>query len=186
MRGSFRTELAGSPEAARTARALIRQVLGSDHPSAHDAQLVASELVSNGHALAHSRSGQPGGTLTLEVSARSGDVVIRVNDDGGAVREPAVRAPGADSEHGRGLRIVAALAAEWGTEPSASGRATWCRLSPCAEVLHRSRDVIARREAGDREAEPSSDASYPQPAGKSVPATALLAMLVETVIERKK
>jgi anti-sigma regulatory factor (Ser/Thr protein kinase) len=152
MRGIFRAELADSPEAARTARALIRQVLGSDHPSAHDAQLVASELVSN--ALAHSRSGQPGGTLTLEVSARSGDVVIRVNDGGGAVRGPAVQAPGADSEHGRGLRIVDALATDWGTQASASGRATWCRLNPYDEVLRRSRDAIAQREPEDREAEP--------------------------------
>jgi anti-sigma regulatory factor (Ser/Thr protein kinase) len=152
MRGIFRAELAGSPESVRAARALICQVLGSDHPSAHDAQLVASELVAN--AIAHSRSGQPGGTLTLEVSARSDDVVIRVNDGGGAVREPRVQPSGADREHGRGMRIVDTLATEWGTEPSPSGRATWCRLSPWPEMLHRSRDAIAQREVEDREAEP--------------------------------
>jgi anti-sigma regulatory factor (Ser/Thr protein kinase) len=122
-------ELAGTPESARAARDLVRWALGDHHPSADDAQVLVSELVSN--AIAHSRSGQPGGKLTVavEASADSQDVFIRVND-AGAPAQPTLRAPRRDTEGGRGLRIVAALAADWGTETSGSGRSTWCRIIP--------------------------------------------------------
>jgi hypothetical protein len=50
-----------------------------------------------------------------------------------------VQAPGADQEHGRGLRIVDALAADWGTEFSPAGRATWCYLAPSASRLSAAR-----------------------------------------------
>jgi len=121
-------ELPGRPESAATAPALVRQILGENHPSVGDATLIVSELVSN--AVAHTRSGQPGGTVTVDVemSAQPPAVCIRVEDAGGsAVPVLAAAAPG--NEHGRGLRIVAALAAEWGTEHSETGSATWCRLT---------------------------------------------------------
>lgn len=129
---AFTAELAGRPESARAARDLVRRALGDHHPSAADAQVLVSELVSN--AIAHSRSGQPGGKLTVavEASADSPDVVIRVYD-AGAAGQPTLRRPRRDNEHGRGLRIVAALAAEWGTETADSGRSTWCRISPGAQ-----------------------------------------------------
>jgi anti-sigma regulatory factor (Ser/Thr protein kinase) len=131
-------ELAGRPESARAARDLVRRALGDHHPSAADAQVLVSELVSN--AIAHSRSGQPGGKLTVavEASADSPDVVIRV-DDAGAAGQPILRSPRRDSERGRGLRIVAALASDWGTETGASGRSTWCRLSSEPDRLKKPR-----------------------------------------------
>lgn len=125
-------ELAGTPESARAARDLVRRALGDRHPSTHDAELIVSELVSN--AISHSRSGQPGGKLTVavEASAESQDVLIRVND-AGAAGQPTLRAPRRNSERGRGLRVVAALATDWGTETSGSGRSTWCRITPEAD-----------------------------------------------------
>src|SRR5258708_19465600 len=65
MNPEMYAELDGSPQAARESRDLVRHMLGEDHPVADDAALVASELVSN--AVIHTRSGQPGGMLTLAV-----------------------------------------------------------------------------------------------------------------------
>ena len=129
MNPEMYAELDGSPQAARESRDLVRHMLGEDHPVADDAALVASELVSN--AVIHTRSGQPGGMLILavKVSEHPAAVCIRVRD-AGTLGAPLLAAPGPGSEHGRGLAIIAALATEWGSEPSGSGRATWCRLTP--------------------------------------------------------
>ena len=139
-------ELAGTPQAPREARALVSHALGDDHPQVHDARLVISELVSN--AITHSQSGQPGGTVAvaLEIAPHSGDVHIQVRDAGG----PNTRAPtahGPDREHGRGLAIVTALAADWGTETGPAGRATWCRLSTSQRTAATT-DRVPEREAG--------------------------------------
>jgi anti-sigma regulatory factor (Ser/Thr protein kinase) len=85
-----------------------------------------SELATN--AIAYTRSGLPGGTFAVSVQDGPGGVVIRVCDQG-ARAMPALASPGPGGEHGRGLRIVAVLAEEWGTEPTATGRATWCRIA---------------------------------------------------------
>ena len=121
-------ELAGTPYAARQARVLVGDLLGDDHPTVHDATLIVSELVSN--AITHSRSGKPGGTLIIavEMAPQPGSVRIQVRDAGG-LEAPILTAAGPDSEHGRGLAIITALAAEWGSETTHAGRATWCRLS---------------------------------------------------------
>jgi anti-sigma regulatory factor (Ser/Thr protein kinase) len=127
-------ELDGTRQAAQQARELVRHMLGEDHPSVSDAALVASELVAN--AVAHSRSGQPGGTLILavELSQQPPSVCIRIRDAGGP-GAPQVAKASPSGEHGRGLRIIAALAAEWGTEPNGPGRATWCRIAT-GELSH--------------------------------------------------
>jgi serine/threonine-protein kinase RsbW len=68
--------------------------------------LLASELVTN--AVLHSRSGLPGGTLTVRVEVHPGDYAwLEVQDQGG----PWGGRP-LDDEHGRGLELVAALAGE--------------------------------------------------------------------------
>jgi anti-sigma regulatory factor (Ser/Thr protein kinase) len=128
MNPAISADLPGRPESAAAARSLVRQVLGDDHPSASDAALVVSELV--GNAVAHTRSGQPGGTITVavETSAQPPEVCISVLDAGG-LHAPDLATNTESSEHGRGLRIVAALAAEWGSQASETGRATWCRLT---------------------------------------------------------
>jgi len=138
-------ELDGIPDAPRRARELIRQVLGSHHPAADDSALIASELVAN--AVVHSRSGEPGGTLFLSIETASGhsDVRIQVRD-AGSLDTPAVATNDRDSEHGRGLAIVSALAPEWGSQPTAVGRTTWARIGgrePTAIQPH-----VPEREAG--------------------------------------
>ncbi len=122
-------ELRGSPRSAAEARELVFQILGENHPSVDDAALVVSELV--GNAIAHTRSGQSGGTLAvaIDATAQPDSVFIRVRD-AGSLDVPRPRSADADDEHGRGLLIVGALAAEWGTNRNRSGRVTCCRLTP--------------------------------------------------------
>lgn len=111
--------------------------------AADDSELVVAELFAN--AIRHTRSGAPGGLVTVAVT---GDGVIHVHDQGTAGSSPcagltdgwpADGSPLADS--GRGLGIVAAVCAGWGCMPAArcpaagpgdpaaqdGGCCAWCR-----------------------------------------------------------
>lgn len=123
--------LAGVPESVGTARRLARDLLGPGHPAADTAVVVVSELVTN--AIAHTRSGRAGGTMTIALCPGPAGVLIQVRDDGGC-SEPRVSEcgdgePAELAEHGYGLLLVAALADSWGTFSSPDGRVTWCRVS---------------------------------------------------------
>jgi anti-sigma regulatory factor (Ser/Thr protein kinase) len=85
---------------------------------AGDAELLLSELV--GNSVRHARP-LPGGVVRVawEVAAR--EVVLRVTDGGSAADTDAVS--------GRGLTIVAALAARWGVEPTFGGQSVWAVLA---------------------------------------------------------
>jgi anti-sigma regulatory factor (Ser/Thr protein kinase) len=126
--------LPGVPESAAAARQVARQLLGDGHPAADTAMLLVSELVTN--SVTHSKSGRPGGTVTVAVCAGATSVLIQVRDDGGA-SEPRLP-PGqanvtadaaASAEHGYGLLLVDALAETWGTISTKASRVTWCRLA---------------------------------------------------------
>jgi anti-sigma regulatory factor (Ser/Thr protein kinase) len=114
----------GRPEAAAAARDLCRSVLAG-HPVGDVADLVVTELVAN--AVAYTRSGLPGGTVTVSVQCRADGVLIRVTDQGGP-GAPTVTAAGPGAEHGRGLALVGALAARWGTAAAGRGVAVWALL----------------------------------------------------------
>jgi hypothetical protein len=118
---------------------------------ADDAQVILSELVTNGvlHA---------GTPLSLTVSAETGNLEIAVSDGSRAVpvvrprredlegdldaliaasditgldgdRDPRLHMGSAESVvGGRGLQLVVSLAAEWGVDKSASGKSVWARL----------------------------------------------------------
>jgi anti-sigma regulatory factor (Ser/Thr protein kinase) len=119
--------LPATPEAPAAARRLARQVLGEGNPATETAMLLISELVTN--SVVHSKSGEPGGSVTIALCAGPTGILIQVRDDGGA-SEPRVAAMPADAtEHGHGLRLVDALAERWGTISSPDGRITWCRVS---------------------------------------------------------
>jgi anti-sigma regulatory factor (Ser/Thr protein kinase) len=122
-------EFPGVAESVRAARQMIRQAIG-EAPAAEAAALVVSELATN--AIAYTRSGLPGGTFTASVTgAPGGGVVVSVTDQGprAAGQAPHVVTGGQPAqEHGRGLAIVAAVAAGWGTELTPAGRVTWCVL----------------------------------------------------------
>src|SRR6266704_576793 len=139
-------ELDGTPESARDARTLVRHALGDDHPQADDAALIMSELV--GNAITHSRSARPGGTIIIAIETAEPDsVTIQVRDSGGFTT-PRVQGADANAEHGRGLAIVSALAAEWGSRLSHAGRVTWCRFVQDHEQTSRAADVGASARSG--------------------------------------
>ena len=107
-----------SPKAARTflLEVMARWAVPVD---ADAATLVVSELVTN--AVLHAQS-----ALVLKLGAADQTLVISVED----------RAPAFDPEDspgrpggGRGLAIVAAVAEEWGVEPTGEGKRVWCRLA---------------------------------------------------------
>lgn len=109
------------PEARRWAVALLTRA-GSDPDTA---ELLTSELVAN--ALLHTRSGQPGGTVTVIVTPGG---VLHVHDLGpagpGPCGGPGSWAPGADrADFGRGLLLVFALAAGFEHRPAAACRMAW-------------------------------------------------------------
>ena len=117
----------GTPESVREARLLVREVLGEDCPAADAAALCVSELVTN--AILYTRSGRPGGVVTVTVDAGDGEVTITVTDAGSCGRPAIAARPSDAAEHGFGLRIVEQLAAAWSTYRADGGRvATWCRF----------------------------------------------------------
>jgi anti-sigma regulatory factor (Ser/Thr protein kinase) len=113
------------PESAGTARRLAGHFLGDQHPAADAVILCVSELVTN--AIEHSLSAVPGGTVTVTFCASAREILVQVRDDGGRAA-PQVRELGPESEHGRGLQLVAALTDRWGSAAGPEGRVTWCRL----------------------------------------------------------
>ncbi|MGH3098259.1 MAG: SpoIIE family protein phosphatase [Streptosporangiales bacterium] len=81
--------------------------------------LLVSEAVTN--ALLHARSAAD---VHIHRTAAGVEVEVRDLDE----RVPAVRVVDGDSESGRGLYLLEALASDWGAEPSPSGKRVWFRL----------------------------------------------------------
>jgi serine/threonine-protein kinase RsbW len=117
--------LAGRAERARVARAFVGGVLGPGHPCGDDAALLVSELF--GNSVRHSRSGAAGGTVTVAVSAGDGLVRVEVTDRSGP-EVPELYCAGRDAEGGRGLQLVAGLAARWGWRQHSERTVTWFEL----------------------------------------------------------
>ena len=97
---------AGRAERARAARAFVSEVLGSGHPCGDVTILLVSEIFSNG--VRHSGSAAPGETVTVAVIAGDGVVRVEVTTAPGRGRRSCVM------RGGRGLQLVAGLAARWG------------------------------------------------------------------------
>ncbi|MYS22143.1 SpoIIE family protein phosphatase [Streptomyces sp. SID4948] len=107
-----------SPEAAATARALVRRQLTDWHQPAEtvDAtELIVSELVTN--AVRHGHA-----PLQLRI-IRDQMLTCEVND--GNSTGPRVRHARAADENGRGLFIVAQVADHWGTRYTTDGKTVW-------------------------------------------------------------
>ena len=114
------------PKSPADARSFLDRHL-REHGLGHlvdDVQLVASELVTN--ALVHA------GTLHgLDLEVLEDSIIVRVWD-GSNVRPFVVTAPDLDTG-GRGMRLVEALAVEWGvTAGPDSGKCVWASFDICA------------------------------------------------------
>jgi anti-sigma regulatory factor (Ser/Thr protein kinase) len=82
------------------------------------AALLVDELFAN--SIRHSGSRAPGETVTVAVKTANDVIRVEVTDlSGPGVPEP--RPAGSDAEDGRGLLLVARLAARWGGVGAAGG-----------------------------------------------------------------
>lgn len=122
------------PRSAAAVRRELSRELGARRVSAEltdDVEILVSELV--GNAVRHANP-LPGGVLRIAWELARGadghEVTVRVTD-GGAINAAEfpheVDSP-LDAENGRGLRIVATLAADWGVENEAPGQSVWAVL----------------------------------------------------------
>ncbi|MGN6160298.1 MAG: ATP-binding protein [Marmoricola sp.] len=89
-------------------------------PITLDVELVVSELVTNAV-----RYGA--GDIALDVTLTEGQAVIAVHD--GSQEVPVLRRPDRVTSGGRGLRIVAEVATDWGVSLTALGKTVWCLVA---------------------------------------------------------
>ncbi|MEV1019385.1 SpoIIE family protein phosphatase [Streptomyces sp. NPDC050264] len=110
------------PSEVSRARALVRRRLAEWGLSSieYAAELVVSELVTN--AVRHARRGR----VQLRL-VRSGTLLCEVEDTDHTL--PTLRGAEPGDEFGRGLRVVARLAREWGASRTATGKTVWCELA---------------------------------------------------------
>ena len=119
MRIEIRTTLAPLPASAGAARRFVRDVLMTRRVGdevVETVELLTSELVTN--VVLHARS-----SPELVVSLDDGVVRVEVWDS--TATPPIRRSPDAQSASGRGINIVAELAAEWGVEKIPDGKRVW-------------------------------------------------------------
>ncbi len=105
-------------EAGRARREVARACSGLGQDTVATAQLLACELFTN--ALDHGA-----GDITVEVTRQPGELRVDVVDAG--PDRPRVRTFSVNEVRGRGLMILEALAARWGTEPCphGPGKSVW-------------------------------------------------------------
>lgn len=123
----FRQELPPS-DGARPAADLIARALHTwhvDDPGA-TVRLVVSELIENVHL-------HTGGSGELRIALTGSGILIAVSDPSPA--SPAVKNPGTGLAGGRGLKIVQALAQNWGTWPHSGGKTVWAHIALTATTL---------------------------------------------------
>lgn len=121
--------LARSARAPGRARGLLRERLagwGVGEEARDVAELLLSELVTN--SVRH--AARPTGRLVAVGAELSPGRLLRIEVADASEAQPVLRTgPAADAEGGRGLLLVAALAAEWGTYPRRHvGKVVWFTL----------------------------------------------------------
>jgi serine/threonine-protein kinase RsbW len=118
--GSVR--VAPLPASVGAVRSMLRDDLAVlPEPVREDVALVVSELL--GNALRHARS-LDDGRLAVDWALRDGAVEVAVTDGGGPT-VPIVIEPAPTDIGGRGLSIVASVAARWGVEQHGQARTVW-------------------------------------------------------------
>lgn len=133
------TELAGDARAAGEARHWLGELLerwSVPGDVAHDAVVCVSELVTN--AVVHTQT-----TPRVGVVLDRNRLVVTVSDSGRRGRVAVVdHEP--DDLVGRGLRLVAALCAAWGSEPGSDGTTVWFELDVPSPALPTPRSAEAK------------------------------------------
>ncbi|MGW3122050.1 ATP-binding protein [Streptomyces sp. NPDC001107] len=88
---------------------------------ADEAELLVTELATN--VVKHVGEGAP---ASLILEWRGERLRLEVHDKSQAVPSPGTA--NCDAECGRGLHLLAALSADWGTLLTAAGKAVWCEI----------------------------------------------------------
>jgi anti-sigma regulatory factor (Ser/Thr protein kinase) len=127
--------LAGRAERARVARAFVDGVLGPGHPCGDVATLLVDELFVN--SIRHSGSGVPGETVTVAVKTADDVIRVEVTDLSGP-GAPQLRPSGSEAEDGRGLHLVARLAARWGWRRRGGRTVTWFEIQALLQPMQHS------------------------------------------------
>ncbi|MEV0175315.1 ATP-binding protein [Streptomyces sp. NPDC050803] len=133
------------PEEVAVLRRLLRIHLGiwGLHDLIDGAQLCVSELVAN--VITHVGRGTP---ATLAVSMRGTHLRIEVHDPDTRAT-PTLLDAASDSEDGRGMALINAVAERWGVQLHADRKVTWCELTTTliSPDGHVSGDSVVRAEA---------------------------------------
>ncbi|RKS07168.1 anti-sigma regulatory factor (Ser/Thr protein kinase) [Nocardiopsis sp. Huas11] len=113
----------GLPSQARAVRRYLHDLTAAQAVPGEQAVWLGSELFAN--AVLHSRSGDPGGKVTVGVYEWPDRIRVRIVDDGPRPESPGgprVRPLDLDEPGGLGLRVVSTEAARWGVDHPADGR----------------------------------------------------------------
>jgi anti-sigma regulatory factor (Ser/Thr protein kinase) len=123
VRRARRISLSAGPTAPAKARRHVRAAIYAWGVPVEEtiAVLLTSELVTN--AIRH----EAGETVMLAITSADGQFRVDVHDTSCFLPVP-VRGP-ADTETGRGLILVAALATQWGFYPTPAGKAVYFTLA---------------------------------------------------------
>jgi anti-sigma regulatory factor (Ser/Thr protein kinase) len=118
----------GRTDQVREARRFVHALLEGSVESVEceTAEQIVSALATN--AIVHTSSGQADGWFIVHVVLFADRVRLRVFDQGSTTRKPEVLTPTAEDETGRGLAIVAELAAEWDVVGDETGRIVWADI----------------------------------------------------------
>ncbi|MFE0807723.1 ATP-binding protein [Streptomyces sp. NPDC058848] len=109
-----------------------------------EAELVVTELATN--VIKHVGEGA---TATLVLERNSERLRVEVHDTSRSM--PSAVISGCDDECGRGLHLLTALAADWGTALTAVGKSVWCEVALKAEHACLSMQRAVEALAGYRE-----------------------------------
>ncbi|WP_407566276.1 ATP-binding protein [Streptomyces sp. 184] len=126
--GPYKRQFARRAQAVARARDFVVDLLapGTDAGLADDIRVCVSELATN--ALRHT---PPGRDFLVRVLPRDGALRIEVHDAGSGT--PHLCTPAKTDDRGRGLRLVDALADDWGVSGrSGPGKAVWAEF----KVVH--------------------------------------------------
>lgn len=120
--GEVSADFSAERSAPCSARHFVAEVLarlGHRGATLEDAQLLVTELATN--AVVHA-----GSPFSVIVRAEGARVRVSVSDT--STVRPTPRDDGPLAASGRGLRLVAALCADWGVDVNAAGKTVWAEL----------------------------------------------------------
>src|SRR4051794_36649375 len=117
---AHRLVVAGDADVAIARRVVRETFLGGSDEATYAAELVVTELVTNG--LLHG-----GGVAAMSVSRTESGVRIGVRAR--SRHTPLVAVDSPDSMTGRGLHLVRRLATRWGVDSTGDGKVVWAEVT---------------------------------------------------------